>query len=93
MGILCIVCWTLAFAIILFYGLKFTIGLRVSDEVEEEGLDVSEHGTKAYTYITWVSKNKEPSPTTEKKAVMVKEVVAEETEAVGDADIDMSGEQ
>jgi Amt family ammonium transporter len=28
--------------------LKFTIGVRVSEEAESEGLDVAEHGEKAY---------------------------------------------
>lgn len=28
--------------------LKFTIGIRVSEEAESEGLDVAEHGEKAY---------------------------------------------
>jgi Amt family ammonium transporter len=30
------------------FTLKKTIGLRVSKEVEEEGLDLAEHGTIAY---------------------------------------------
>jgi Amt family ammonium transporter len=29
--------------------LKFTIGVRVNEEQESEGLDVAEHGEKAYT--------------------------------------------
>jgi len=35
-------------ALIIFYGVKATIGLRVSAEEEREGLDVSEHGMQAY---------------------------------------------
>jgi len=35
-------------ALIIFYGLKATLGLRVSAEEEREGLDVSEHGMQAY---------------------------------------------
>jgi ammonium transporter, Amt family len=35
---------------ILFLGLKATIGLRPSAEVEAEGLDISEHGERAYNY-------------------------------------------
>jgi ammonia channel protein AmtB len=38
-GIICIVAWTAVWSAILFYGIKYTIGLRVSDEVEEAGLD------------------------------------------------------
>jgi Amt family ammonium transporter len=33
---------------IVFFLIKFTVGLRVSAEVEEEGLDISEHGERAY---------------------------------------------
>ena len=35
---------------VLFYGLKATMGLRPSDEVEAEGLDINEHGERAYNY-------------------------------------------
>ena len=35
-------------ALIIALSVKSTIGLRVSDEEEEKGLDISEHGTKAY---------------------------------------------
>jgi Amt family ammonium transporter len=35
---------------ILFLGLKYTIGLRPSAEVEAEGLDITEHGERAYNY-------------------------------------------
>jgi Amt family ammonium transporter len=37
-----------AFAILLV--LKFTIGIRASDEAQEEGLDLADHGEKAYNY-------------------------------------------
>ena len=30
--------------------LKFTIGIRASDEAQEEGLDLADHGEKAYNY-------------------------------------------
>lgn len=45
------VCGAAAFgcAIILFYLLKKTIGLRVSKEHEEQGLDSHEHGIRGYT--------------------------------------------
>lgn len=33
----------------LFYALKFTIGVRVSEEHESEGLDSHEHGIRGYT--------------------------------------------
>jgi len=41
------VCFTAAF--ILFYLLKITIGIRVSEEEEQRGLDISEHGIEAYS--------------------------------------------
>ncbi len=40
--------WAFGMALILFLALKYTIGLRVSAEEEEEGLDFGEHGAKAY---------------------------------------------
>src|SRR5882762_7821646 len=39
---------TVAFVILLI--LKFTIGIRASDEAQEEGLDLADHGEKAYNY-------------------------------------------
>ncbi len=47
-GILCYAGFTVLCASILFVGLKMTIGLRVSEEEELEGLDISEHGMHAY---------------------------------------------
>lgn len=48
------VLFTLAFSgigsAILFYIVKATFGLRVKEEVEREGLDVAEHGERAYNY-------------------------------------------
>ena len=35
---------------VLFYAIKATIGLRPSLEVEVEGLDINEHGERAYNY-------------------------------------------
>lgn len=35
---------------VLFLGLKATMGLRPSLEVESEGLDINEHGERAYNY-------------------------------------------
>ena len=39
-----------AVSAILFLALKYTIGLRPSAEVETEGLDINEHGERAYNY-------------------------------------------
>ena len=44
------VVWTAVVSAVLFYGLKLTIGLRPSEEAEREGLDLSEHGERAYNY-------------------------------------------
>jgi Amt family ammonium transporter len=39
---------TFLFAFVVFYLLKITIGIRVSEKEEEEGLDAHEHGMNAY---------------------------------------------
>ena len=48
MGILCIDAWAAVTGIILFWTIKHTHGLRVDKRVEEEGLDIYEHGETAY---------------------------------------------
>ena len=40
--------WALGAGFILFYGLKFTMGVRVTEAEEMEGVDASEHGLAAY---------------------------------------------
>lgn len=47
-GIVAIGVWTVATSGALFYLIKVTIGLRVSAEEEEQGLDIGEHGSVAY---------------------------------------------
>ena len=42
--------WTGVVSAALFLILKYTIGLRPSAEVETEGLDINEHGERAYNY-------------------------------------------
>lgn len=44
LGILTIILWTVATMTLVFFILKKTVGLRVSEEEEIEGLDVKEHG-------------------------------------------------
>jgi Amt family ammonium transporter len=44
------VLWTAVVSAVLFYGLKFTIGLRPAEDAEREGLDITEHGERAYNY-------------------------------------------
>jgi Amt family ammonium transporter len=40
--------WALGLGFLLFYVIKKTVGVRVERRVEEEGLDVYEHGESAY---------------------------------------------
>ena len=40
--------WAVVLSFVIFFILKKTIGLRVSEDVELAGLDISEHGTIAY---------------------------------------------
>jgi len=47
-GVLAIAAWALGLGFLLFFILKKTIGIRVSRRVEEEGLDVYEHGESAF---------------------------------------------
>ncbi len=41
--------WTAVVAFIAFYIVKLTVGLRVPEDQEREGLDISSHGERAYT--------------------------------------------
>jgi Amt family ammonium transporter len=40
--------WTAVVAFVAFYIVKLVIGLRVTEEEEREGLDISSHGERAY---------------------------------------------
>lgn len=42
--------WSGVASTIVFSIIKFTIGLRPSEDAEEEGLDIVEHGERAYNY-------------------------------------------
>ena len=42
----------MALSAILFLGIKYTIGIRVSEAEEDAGLDVYEHGMEAYPEFT-----------------------------------------
>jgi len=44
------VAWSAIGSAIAFAIVKFTIGIRVTEEVEREGLDLGEHGERAYNY-------------------------------------------
>ncbi len=41
--------WAFGLGLALFYGIKKTIGLRVTNEEELKGLDIGEHGMEAYS--------------------------------------------
>ena len=47
-GVLFSLIWSGVVTAIIFLLIKYTIGLRPSEEVEREGLDVAEHGERAY---------------------------------------------
>ena len=47
-GVGACIAWTLPASLIVFLGIKYTIGLRVSPEEEQTGLDITEHGLGAY---------------------------------------------
>src|SRR5437762_4719217 len=42
--------WSGGVAFVILLILKFTIGIRASDEAQEEGLDLADHGERAYNY-------------------------------------------
>jgi Amt family ammonium transporter len=48
-AVLLVTVWTAVVALIGFYVVKLTVGLRVTEEEEREGLDISAHGERAYT--------------------------------------------
>jgi Amt family ammonium transporter len=47
-GIGAVFAWCMATGFVLFFALKFTVGLRVSNEEQLAGLDLGEHGSVAY---------------------------------------------
>jgi ammonium transporter, Amt family len=49
-AVLVAIAWSGIGSAILFYLLKFTMGLRPTEEAEREGLDVTSHGERAYNY-------------------------------------------
>ena len=48
-GILAMGAFTFVFAFAVFFIIKVTLGLRVSEEEEEKGLDMFEHSMRAYS--------------------------------------------
>ncbi len=49
-GVVITLLWSGIGAAILFFVLDKTIGMRVSAEAEVDGLDIAEHGERAYNY-------------------------------------------
>ncbi len=47
-GVVAVVGWTLILSIVIAFVIKVTIGLRVSDQEETEGLDITTHGEQGY---------------------------------------------
>jgi ammonium transporter, Amt family len=47
-GVAAVAAWALGAGFILFAIMKYTIGIRVTKTIEEEGLDIYEHGESAY---------------------------------------------
>ena len=48
-GVASIYAFAFIFSFALFFIIKLIMGVRVSEEEEDEGLDVAEHGVPAYT--------------------------------------------
>ena len=48
-AVLLVVAWSAIVALIGFYVVKMVVGLRVSEDNEREGLDITAHGERAYT--------------------------------------------
>ncbi len=49
-GVIAIGAWAFGLGLILFKTLKATMGLRVTEQEEREGLDIHEHGQSSYNY-------------------------------------------
>ena len=53
-GLVTIFAWVFITSFIVWYGIKLVLGLRVSEEEEYEGVDISECGLEAYPEFTSV---------------------------------------
>jgi len=47
-GVLAVAAWTLSTSFVLFKTIDMTVGLRVSEEEEDTGLDIHEHDIESY---------------------------------------------
>jgi Amt family ammonium transporter len=50
-GVGAVALWTLGTSFVLFKGIDLTIGLRVTAEEEQKGLDIEEHGLEIESYV------------------------------------------
>ena len=48
LGVLAIDAWAAVAGVVLFFGIKMIAGLRVDKSIEEEGLDIYEHGESCF---------------------------------------------
>ena len=48
-AVLLVTVWSAVVALVAFYVVKLVVGLRVSEDNEREGLDITAHGERAYT--------------------------------------------
>lgn len=63
LGSLATIVWTALTCLILFYGIKLTIGLRADQSAELDGLDITEHGMWGYPEAVGQSSAFAGSPT------------------------------
>ena len=47
-GVLYVGAFTFIVSLVVWFALKMTLGIRVTPEEEQEGLDIGEHGNEAY---------------------------------------------
>jgi len=47
-AVLLVALWTATVSFVAFHIVKFLVGIRVTEEEEREGLDISLHGERAY---------------------------------------------
>ncbi len=61
-GTLAVMGFTFIFSLAVFAAFKYTIGVRVSEDYENSGLDIAEHGVSAYPNFAGIDTNGAPSP-------------------------------
>ena len=69
-GVIAILAWTVGTSLVTFYGIDYALGMRVTAEEEEEGLDASEHGAQSYTMAKLAGVTVEMNGSTKGSAVM-----------------------